>query len=123
MLFAFGQTGSGKTHTVLGSPASGSDVLQLDASNPDAGLLPAALSHAFQLVPHVPERVYQVCVSAAEVYNERACDLLAGGCGAAVRQHPQRGFYVEGLRHVACSSAAQAAGVLQRALVHRCAEH
>ena len=129
MVFAFGQTGAGKTHTILGgcgaqanqlsSEVSGSTAATA-AADASAGLLPAALRHAFQLLPCVQDRTFEVSVSVVEVYNERASDLLAGGRSALVRQHPQRGFYVEGLHQVACRSADAAEGVLKRALIHRC---
>lgn len=87
----------------------------------DCGLLPAAVQQAFQLLPCVPARSFQLSVSVAEVYNERVSDLLAGGRAAAVRQHPRHGFYAQGLSKQACSSAEEALAVLQAALSHRCA--
>ena len=129
MVFAFGQTGAGKTHTILGGCGAqpgqlSSEVSELTAAGAtveaSAGLLPAALRHAFQLLTCVPDRTFEVSVSVVEVYNERTSDLLAGGRSALVRQHPQRGFYVEGLHQVTCRSADAAEGVLQRALIHRC---
>lgn len=57
----------------------------------------------------------------AEVYNEHVSDLLSGGREVAVRQHPQRGFYADGLRNVVCATAEEALAVLQCALTQRCA--
>lgn len=115
MVFAFGATGSGKTHTVAGPERAA-------PQSPDEGLLPRAVRHAFNLAPTVQHRCIEVALTVTEVYQERVTDLLNGGKGLAVRQHPQRGFYAHGVRKVVCKSADHALEVLQRALAHRCVQ-
>ncbi|TTO79331.1 Kinesin-like protein KIF28P [Bagarius yarrelli] len=76
-LLAYGQTGSGKSYSMMGFGAN-------------KGL---------------------VFFSMLEIYNEQVIDLLSrssrSASGLRVREDQQRGFYVEGLRRVACDSAVQ----------------
>ncbi|XP_049878009.1 kinesin heavy chain-like [Pectinophora gossypiella] len=95
-VLAYGQSATGKTHTMMGT-----------ADQP--GLIPR-LCRAFA------EDVLDVTISFLEIYNERVHDLLAGEPlpghslprrrGNArkdlrVREHPERGPYVQNLRRIA----------------------
>lgn len=129
-IFAYGQTGSGKTYSMMGSSDHPGLVPRLCATLFDNIAAQSQSSHSSN--NHAP-REYQVTVSMMEIYNERVRDLLARHHGAAVatwaardaghstagsfapppnnlaglkvRQSPTTGFFVEGLSHVAVSSA------------------
>jgi hypothetical protein len=135
-VFAYGQTGSGKTHTMLGTEE-------------DVGLSPRILSALFEsLQKPAPGREVptstQVEVSFLEIYNERVRDLLIahparrasvspvspthprsnsvaqsdyGDC--KVRNHPEMGTYVEGLKREQVDSAAKCMQVLKYGMGHR----
>ncbi|XP_041970011.1 kinesin-like protein Klp98A isoform X2 [Aricia agestis] len=87
-VFAYGQTGSGKTFTMMGSPES-------------QGLIPRICRQLFSRVAAGKEggASYRTEVSYLEIYNERVKDLLAADAGHSlrVREHPQRGPYVQDL--------------------------
>jgi hypothetical protein len=58
-------------------------------------------------------------VSAVEVYNERAADLLAAGRVLPVRANPGDGFVAEGQARIVCDCPKDALSVLNAALKHR----
>eukprot|EP00055_Hartaetosiga_balthica_P015589 m.92959 g.92959 ORF g.92959 m.92959 type:complete len:1184 (+) comp8904_c2_seq2:131-3682(+) len=93
-LFAYGQTGSGKSYTMVGYGAND-------------GVIPRLCKDLFERT-NAPNVDYHVTFSMLEIYNERIRDLLsAGGSnGLRLRQHPKRGFYVDGLTKTAVSSYA-----------------
>ncbi|CUG94188.1 kinesin, putative, partial [Bodo saltans] len=104
-LFAYGQTGSGKTHTMMGGGS-------FDADHPDAGVIPRLCKDLFIIRQTVQDKgACRWCVEVGfvEVYNEKVSDLLADRKKDAkgkplvgedvyleVREHPQRGVFVEG---------------------------
>ncbi|XP_063964719.1 kinesin-like protein KIF28P [Lytechinus pictus] len=93
-LFAYGQTGSGKSYSIVGY-------------GPNKGIVPVACSELFRGIGEKnknadksKEEEYQVFVSMLEIYNEQVRDLLMPASfkvkgGLKVREHPQKGFYVE----------------------------
>eukprot|EP00057_Strongylocentrotus_purpuratus_P008662 XP_011663136.1 PREDICTED: kinesin-like protein KIF1B [Strongylocentrotus purpuratus] len=93
-LFAYGQTGSGKSYSIVGYGAN-------------KGIVPVACSELFRGIGEKKknadkskEEEYQVFVSMLEIYNEQVRDLLMPASfkvkgGLKVREHPQKGFYVE----------------------------
>ncbi|XP_072425570.1 stAR-related lipid transfer protein 9 isoform X2 [Chiloscyllium punctatum] len=90
-LFAYGQTGSGKTYTMMGTPAS-------------VGLTPRICKGLFSRVDDYQEKPTscRIEVSFLEIYNERVRDLLKRCDGnkpytLRVREHPDKGPYVQGL--------------------------
>lgn len=88
-LFAYGQTGSGKSFSVMG-----------DQKN--KGIVPRICSELFHRLKATEEKGVQdeVTVSMLEIYNEKIRDLLESRTrdhNLHLRQHPKRGFYVEGL--------------------------
>lgn len=106
-VFAYGQTGAGKTYSMLGSGV-------------DPGLIPRGCRELFKRITSEPNPLvgYEVEASFLEIYNEKARDLLPRtlfvGNNAnqqtkaisavlkdmetlPVREHPEKGFYVENL--------------------------
>lgn len=87
-LLAYGQTGSGKTHTMMGD-------------SEDPGIIPLLVKDIFEYKTRlVADKVNcQVKVSYFEIYNEKVQDLLYEGPEKQwkVREHPEKGPYVEGL--------------------------
>ncbi|XP_059505352.1 uncharacterized protein stard9 [Stegostoma tigrinum] len=90
-LFAYGQTGSGKTYTMMGTPAS-------------IGLTPRICKGLFSRVDDYQDKLTssRIEVSFLEIYNERVRDLLKRCDGnkpytLRVREHPDKGPYVQGL--------------------------
>uniref|UniRef100_A0A673CQQ4 Kinesin-like protein n=1 Tax=Sphaeramia orbicularis TaxID=375764 RepID=A0A673CQQ4_9TELE len=98
-VFAYGQTGSGKTHTMMGTPDS-------------IGLTP---------------RICQVCqwiIIFLEIYNERVRDLLRRGeqkkrASLRVREHPEKGPYVQDLSQHVVSDCKQAMDLLEEGIANR----
>ncbi|KAI4804349.1 hypothetical protein KUCAC02_025979 [Chaenocephalus aceratus] len=79
-LFAYGQTGSGKTYTMMGTPG----LFRSEDTFPDE------------------QNSSRVEISFLEIYNERVRDLLRGGeqkkrSSLRVREHPEKGPYVQDL--------------------------
>ncbi|XP_053488799.1 kinesin-like protein KIF28 [Ictalurus furcatus] len=98
-LLAYGQTGSGKSYSMMGFGAN-------------KGLVPNLCHSLFTYITANQDRCQcQVFFSMLEIYNEQVIDLLSrsgrSAGGLRVREDQQRGFYVEGLRRVACDSAVQ----------------
>ena len=62
-VFAYGQTGSGKTYTMLGTDT-------------EAGIIPLAIEHMFDLIAEKYNRAFLLRVSYYEIYNEKVNDLL-----------------------------------------------
>ncbi|KAL4623865.1 kinesin-like protein KIF28P [Arapaima gigas] len=103
-LLAYGQTSSGKSYSMVGY-------------GPNKGLVPTLCERLFQAMKINQDSCQcQVFFSMLEIYNEQVIDLLSRGPrrGLKVREDQQRGFYVEGLRHVACKSSAQAEQLMEQ---------
>uniref|UniRef100_A0A8C6Q9V3 Kinesin motor domain-containing protein n=1 Tax=Nothobranchius furzeri TaxID=105023 RepID=A0A8C6Q9V3_NOTFU len=88
-LFAYGQTGSGKTYTMMGTPDS-------------IGLTP------------------RIC----QIYNERVRDLLKKGgqknrVSLRIREHPEKGPYVQELSQHVVSDSKQAMELLEEGIANR----
>nr|CAB3259098.1 kinesin-like protein KIF28P [Phallusia mammillata] len=103
-LFAYGQTGSGKSYSMVGY-------------NLNKGIIPITCEELFKGIDQKKqtdeaskEAEYQVSVSMLEIYNETVKDLLNVSSfkkgGLKVREHQQKGFYVEGLQVSPVSSYA-----------------
>uniref|UniRef100_A0A3P8SU89 Kinesin motor domain-containing protein n=1 Tax=Amphiprion percula TaxID=161767 RepID=A0A3P8SU89_AMPPE len=101
-LFAYGQTGSGKTYTMMGTPES-------------IGLTPRICQDV----------VSSFCpCSFLEIYNERVRDLLRGGeqkkrASLKVREHPDKGPYVQDLSQHVVSDCKQAMDLLEEGIANR----
>ena len=101
-IFAYGQTSSGKTFTMQGSgtlqdgassAGGGSSVLD------NGGIVHMAASDIFNRIEKEPERVFLVCVSFIDIYNEEVRDLVVSGDSVnnailKIREDKDRGFFV-----------------------------
>ncbi|KAI1895204.1 hypothetical protein AGOR_G00103900 [Albula goreensis] len=112
-LFAYGQTGSGKTYTMMGTPAS-------------IGLTPRICQGLFRTEASSPEEQSscRVEISFLEIYNERVRDLLRGSeqkkpSPLRVREHPEKGPYVQGLSQHVVSDYKQAVALLEEGIAKR----
>ncbi|XP_027028149.2 stAR-related lipid transfer protein 9 isoform X1 [Tachysurus fulvidraco] len=111
-LFAYGQTGSGKTYTMMGNPDS-------------IGLTPRICQGLFRSGIDSPDgQTCRVEVSFLEIYNERVRDLLRGAdqkkpVALRVREHPEKGPYVQGLTQHVVEDYKQAADLLEAGIANR----
>ncbi|XP_075700791.1 stAR-related lipid transfer protein 9 [Rhinoderma darwinii] len=112
-LFAYGQTGSGKTYTMMGTPAS-------------IGLTPRicqGLFHYNDGSPGTPSSS-RIEVSFLEIYNERVRDLLHQSeqkkpYTLRVREHPEKGPYVQGLSQHVVTDYEQVVALLEEGMENR----
>ncbi|KAI5102287.1 stAR-related lipid transfer protein 9, partial [Silurus meridionalis] len=111
-LFAYGQTGSGKTYTMMGNPDS-------------FGLTPRICQGLFRSGTESPDgQNCRVEVSFLEIYNERVRDLLRRAdqkkpATLRVREHPEKGPYVQGLTQHVVEDYRQAADLLEEGVANR----
>jgi hypothetical protein len=122
-IFAYGQTGSGKTHSMLGNDTN-------------EGIAPRLVRRLFARIaeertinPH--ERMqYTVELSFLEIYNEKVKDLLLKAQSkkanksdeyseCRVRQHPEKGTFVEGLMRLHIESEEQCLTAIKEGMEHR----
>ncbi|XP_029568810.1 stAR-related lipid transfer protein 9-like isoform X1 [Salmo trutta] len=112
-LFAYGQTGTGKTYTMMGT---------LDSM----GLTPRICQGLFKSDDTFPEghNSSRVEISFLEIYNERVRDLLRGReqkkkPSLRVREHPEKGPYVQDLSQHVVSDYKQAVDLLEEGIANR----
>ncbi|KAK0146094.1 StAR-related lipid transfer protein 9 [Merluccius polli] len=112
-LFAYGQTGSGKTYTMMGSQES-------------IGLTPRICEGLFRSVDSFPDgqNSSRVEISFLEIYNERVRDLLRLGeqkkrASLRVREHPEKGPYVQDLSQHVVTDYKQALDLLEEGVANR----
>ncbi|XP_041668155.1 stAR-related lipid transfer protein 9 isoform X2 [Cheilinus undulatus] len=113
-LFAYGQTGSGKTYTMMGTSGS-------------IGLTPRICQGLFRSEDTFPDgqNSSRVEISFLEIYNERVRDLLRGGgeqkkrAALRVREHPDKGPYVQDLSQHVVSDCKQAMDLLEEGIANR----
>ncbi|XP_078179945.1 P-loop containing nucleoside triphosphate hydrolases superfamily protein isoform X2 [Carex rostrata] len=93
-VFAYGSTGSGKTYTMVGT-------------SKDPGLMVLSLNTIFDLIKRDKSSdAFEVSCSYLEVYNEVIYDLLEKSSGhLELREDPQHGIVVAGLRRIKVHSA------------------
>ncbi|KAM5129346.1 stAR-related lipid transfer protein 9 [Mantella aurantiaca] len=112
-LFAYGQTGSGKTYTMMGTPTS-------------IGLTPRICEGLFCYDGDslgAPSSC-RIEVSFLEIYNERVRDLLhqvdqKKPYTLRVREHPEKGPYVQGLSQHVVTSYEQVVALLEEGMENR----
>ncbi|KAM6968655.1 uncharacterized protein stard9 [Tautogolabrus adspersus] len=115
-LFAYGQTGSGKTYTMMGTSGSQGSI----------GLTPRICQGLFRSEDTFPDgqNSSRVEISFLEIYNERVRDLLRGGeqkkrASLRVREHPDKGPYVQDLSQHVVSDCKQAMDLLEEGIANR----
>ncbi|XP_051117910.1 kinesin-like protein KIN-8B [Andrographis paniculata] len=93
-VFAYGSTGSGKTYTMVGT-------------RDDPGLMVLSLNTIFDLIEKdTTSDDFEVSCSYLEVYNEVIYDLLEKSSGhLELREDPEQGIIVAGLRSIKVNSA------------------
>ncbi|GFP78853.1 kinesin-like protein kif19 [Phtheirospermum japonicum] len=93
-IFAYGSTGSGKTYTMVGT-------------RDDPGLMVLSLNTIFDLIEKDNSSDdFEVTCSYLEVYNEVIYDLLEKASGhLELREDPEQGITVAGLRSIRVNSA------------------
>ncbi|KAH6781876.1 P-loop containing nucleoside triphosphate hydrolases superfamily protein [Perilla frutescens var. hirtella] len=93
-VFAYGSTGSGKTYTMVGT-------------RDDPGLMVLSLNTIFDLIEKDDSfDHFEVTCSYLEVYNEVIYDLLEKSSGhLELREDPEQGIVVAGLRSIKVNSA------------------
>ncbi|XP_018420379.1 PREDICTED: stAR-related lipid transfer protein 9 [Nanorana parkeri] len=112
-LFAYGQTGSGKTYTMMGTPTS-------------VGLTPRICEGLFCYNADslgAPSSC-RIEVSFLEIYNERVRDLLHQAdqkkpYTLRVREHPEKGPYVQGLSQHVVTSYEEVVALLEEGMENR----
>ncbi|KAK2174001.1 hypothetical protein NP493_836g01049 [Ridgeia piscesae] len=95
-LFAYGQTGSGKSWSIVGYGVN-------------KGVVPILCEELFKGIDKKKEAgdktEYEILFSMLEIYMEEVRDLLSTKKkrkgGLRIRQHPNKGFYADGLTNVA----------------------
>ncbi|XP_010943179.1 kinesin-like protein KIN-8B [Elaeis guineensis] len=93
-VFAYGSTGSGKTYTMVGT-------------RKDPGLMVLSFHTIFDLIKKDESSdIFEVSCSYLEVYNEVIYDLLEKSSGhLELREDPEHGIVVAGLRRIKVQSA------------------
>lgn len=105
-IFAYGQTSSGKTYTIRGS-----------AEEP--GLIIQSLKFIFDSIKPDPGS-FSIKISYLEVYNEQINDLLdASKTNLEIREHPEKGIFVDKLSEFIADSEARALELLALGESHR----
>ncbi|XP_061229167.1 kinesin-like protein KIF15-B, partial [Neopsephotus bourkii] len=111
-IFAYGQTGSGKTFTMMGPSESGNFTHSL------RGVIPRSFEYLFFLIEREKEKAgngksFLCKCSFIEIYNEQIFDLLdSASAGLLLREHINKGVFVDGAVEQVLSSAAEAYQVL-----------
>jgi len=120
-IFAYGQTGSGKTFTMSGDE----DIIGMDdymgGSSTD-GIMSRAVGYLYQQMAERRDQAkYSLSASYLEIYNEGIYDLLniRSKRDLPVKWEPTQGFYVPGLKTVACHDISAMLGVLRTGMKHR----
>lgn len=120
-ILAYGQTGSGKTFTMMGPPslynesgAKSSNQRLGSLSSEEAvgveGIIPRLIRDLFEQLHHKhmqdDSHSFKLELEYYEIYNEKVLDLLSSTSDdpLRIRQHMERGVYVEGLTRKRISS-------------------
>lgn len=112
-LFAYGQTGSGKSYSMIGY-------------GENKGIVPQATNEIFRRIDSNDDssKDYEVKVQMVEIYNEKVQDLLIHPSkrpsgGLKIREHKQRGVYIEGVSERPVSSYDDIESVMAQGNKHR----
>lgn len=110
-IFAYGPTGSGKSFTMLGT-------------NENPGLAYRTFSSIFKEIEKFTQsQEFKVSVGFLEIYNENIKDLINfNRDGLDVREDPQKGVFVAGLRENIVLGADDAASIIEIGMSRRVTE-
>jgi Kinesin motor domain len=115
-IFAYGQTSAGKTYTMFGredglapggmaQPAGDRAGDFQQPRDPHEGVIIQSMQYLFDRIAAAPEFKVQMHASCLEIYNEGIFDLLnISNKQLPLKYDADKGFWVQGLRHVKCSS-------------------
>ncbi|EFA81089.1 kinesin-1 [Heterostelium album PN500] len=95
-ILAYGQTASGKTYTIYGEPSGDDD------SQSKNGLIPRVIEEIFTGIAKMRQKnnalAFVLKMSCVELYMEKINDLYnVNGTNLHIREHPEKGIYVEGV--------------------------
>ena len=108
--FAYGATGAGKTHTMLGN-------------TDQPGCMVLTVGELFKRLTSHDNKVYRVCLTYLEVYNENIRDLLNPATGNLdLREDPVKGICVAGITEFTTSTVEETMQLLHRGNLNRSVE-
>uniref|UniRef100_A0A7S3Z776 Kinesin motor domain-containing protein n=1 Tax=Lotharella globosa TaxID=91324 RepID=A0A7S3Z776_9EUKA len=107
-IFAYGQTGCGKSYSMMG-------VLDVEEQR---GIIPKSFNQIFDTIAANTDKSKRYLVRGAfiEIYNEEVRDLLSKDFkqALAVKEHPEKGVFVQGLTHTVVKSAAELNVIMEK---------
>ena len=125
-IFCYGQTGSGKTYTMSGrEEVIGTD--DYTGGDTHDGIMSRAVQHLYQLIQNQTDFSYSLKATYLEIYNEGIFDLLTRDVKSSkkevknlpVKWDAGQGFYVPGLKSVACADVGSMMNVIRTGMKHR----
>ncbi|GAM18988.1 hypothetical protein SAMD00019534_021630 [Acytostelium subglobosum LB1] len=95
-ILAYGQTASGKTYTIYGEPSKD------DTQQDNNGIIPRIIEEIFTGIARMRQKnnelAFVLKMSCVELYMEKINDLYnVSGTNLPIREHPDKGIYVEGV--------------------------
>lgn len=108
-VFAYGATGSGKTHTMLGN-------------GEEPGIMVRALADLFTIIETSKEKQFKIKLFYVEIYNETLRDLLAKGETLELREDPDRGSVLVGVKEMEVGSSSEVFKLLLKGNQNRTTE-
>jgi Kinesin motor domain len=130
-IFAYGQTSAGKTYTMFGNEdgfnqagqgqpgPEGTTELQQSSDQHD-GLIFQCMQYLFDRIAAASDHTVQMHASCLEIYNEGIFDLLnISGKQLPLKFDADKGFWVQGLRNVKCSTLAKFVSAARQGFQHR----
>jgi kinesin family protein 3/17 len=110
-IFAYGQTGCGKSFSMQG----------ITDPSTQRGIIPRAFDHIFESIQVSEGAKYLVHASYLEIYNEEIRDLLGKDVKQKLelKEHPDKGVYVQSLSMHPCKNVADCERVMDRGWKNR----
>ena len=108
-IFAYGQTGCGKTFTMSGTPEH-------------PGIIPNSFKHIFSAISDTgADRMFLVCCSFVEIYNEEIRDLLKYDpkTKLELKEKPDSGVYIKGLKKESVGTVSDIMRLMDQGASHR----
>ncbi|XP_064634269.1 osmotic avoidance abnormal protein 3-like isoform X2 [Lineus longissimus] len=110
-IFAYGQTGCGKSFTMQG----------IHDPKTQRGIIPRAFEHIFETISVTEDTKFLVHAAYLEIYNEDVRDLLGKDVKTKLelKEHPERGVYVQGLSKHTVNSVRECDNLMERGWKNR----